>query len=88
MTTLLFATFVLNKIIQIQACKSDKINYLTYIGSESGDLYKTIRHHGPAIENQWMALRIYFSDKVSIDVYYKAKSGLELRKANWYTTPE
>ncbi|CAM3748521.1 DUF4861 family protein [Flavobacterium chungbukense] len=68
--------------------KSDKITYLTDIGSESGDLYKTIGHHGPAIENEWMALRIYFSDKVAIDVYSKAKPGLELRKANWYPTPQ
>lgn len=68
--------------------KSDKITYLTDIGSETGDLYKTIGHHGPAIENEWMALRIYFSDKVAIDVYSKAKPGLELKKANWYPTPE
>ncbi|TDW44638.1 uncharacterized protein DUF4861 [Flavobacterium sp. 270] len=68
--------------------KSDKITYLTDIGSESGDLYKTIGHHGPAIENEWMGLRIYFSDKVAIDVYNKTKAGLELRKANWYPTPE
>ncbi|WP_163397579.1 DUF4861 family protein [Flavobacterium fluviatile] len=68
--------------------KSDKITYLTDIGSESGDLYKTIGHHGPAIENEWMALRIYFSDKVAIDVYNKAKAGLELKKARWYPTPE
>ena len=68
--------------------KSDKITYLTDIGSETGDLYKTIGHHGPAIENEWMALRIYFSDKVAIDVYSKAKPGLELRKANWYPTAE
>ncbi|SFD19234.1 DUF4861 family protein [Flavobacterium phragmitis] len=68
--------------------KSDKITYLSDIGSDSGDLYKTIGHHGPAVENEWMALRIYFSDKVAIDVYSKAKPGLELRKANWYPTPE
>ena len=63
--------------------KSDKITYLTDIGSETGDLYKTIGHHGPAIENEWMALRIYFSDKVAIDVYSKSKPALELKKANW-----
>jgi len=67
--------------------KSEKITYLTDIGSESGDLYKTIGHHGPAVENEWMALRIYFSDKVAIDVYSKAKPGLELKKAQWYPTP-
>jgi hypothetical protein len=68
--------------------KSDKVTYLTDIGSESGDLYKTIGHHGPAIENEWMALRIYFSDKAAIDVYSKAKPGLELDKAQWYPTAE
>jgi hypothetical protein len=67
--------------------KSEKITYLTDIGSESGDLYKTIGHHGPAVENEWMALRIYFSDKVANDVYSKAKPGLELKKAQWYPTP-
>jgi hypothetical protein len=68
--------------------KSDKITYLTDIGSESGDLYKTIGHHGPAVENEWMALRIYFSDKVAIDVYSKVNLGLELKKAQWYPTAE
>ena len=67
--------------------KADKISYLTDIGSESGDLYSTIGHHGPAVENEWMALRIYFSDKVAIDVYNKAKAGLELKEAHWYPTP-
>jgi hypothetical protein len=68
--------------------KAEKITYLTDIGSESGDLYQTIGHHGPAIENEWMALRIYFSDKVAIDVYSKAKPGLELKQAHWYPTPQ
>lgn len=68
--------------------KADKISYLTDIGSESGDLYQTIGHHGPAVENEWMALRIYFSDKVAIDVYNKANRGLELKKAHWYPTAE
>lgn len=68
--------------------KSEKITYLSDIGSESGDLYSTIGHHGPAIENEWMALRIYFSNKVAIDVYNKAKKGLELKQAHWYPTPE
>lgn len=68
--------------------KADKISYLTDIGSESGDLYQTIGHHGPAVENEWMALRIYFSDKVAIDVYNKAKKGLELKEAHWYPTPQ
>ncbi|KJF45627.1 hypothetical protein LH29_09885 [Draconibacterium sediminis] len=58
------------------------------ISAESGDLYNTIGHHGPAVENEWMALRIYFSDKVAIDVYSKAKPQLELREKVWYPTAE
>jgi hypothetical protein len=90
MTALLFSCicFAQNNTDTSLYMKSDKITYLTDIGSETGDLYKTIGHHGPAIENEWMALRIYFSDKVAIDVYSKAKPGLELKKAQWYPTPE
>ncbi|MES2573820.1 MAG: DUF4861 family protein [Bacteroidota bacterium] len=68
--------------------KAETITNLTDIGSESGDLYKTIGHHGPAVENEWMALRIYFNEKAAIDVYNKAKPGLELQKMRWYPTPE
>lgn len=90
MTALMFSCvcFAQNKTDTSLYMKSDKITYLTDIGSESGDLYQTIGHHGPAVENEWMALRIYFSDKVAIDVYSKAKPGLELKAAHWYPTPE
>ncbi len=54
------------------------------ISSESGDLFRTIGHHGPAIENKWMGLRIYFDYKAAIDVYNKVKPGLELKEALWY----
>lgn len=90
MTALLFGftCFAQNNTDTSLFMKSENITYLTDIGSESGDLYKTIGHHGPAVENEWMALRIYFSEKVAIDVYSKAKPGLELKKALWYPTPQ
>ncbi|MGW8317180.1 MAG: DUF4861 family protein, partial [Bacteroidales bacterium] len=68
--------------------RSDSTKYLDEISSESGDLYSKLGHHGPAIENEWLALRLYFDKKAAIDVYSKAKPGLELRKARWYPTPE
>ena len=68
--------------------KGDSSSYLTDIGSESGDLFESLGHHGPAIENEWLALRLYFSEKASIDVYSKSNPGLELREARWYPTPE
>jgi hypothetical protein len=67
--------------------RSDSLQQVE-ISSESGDLYNTIGHHGPAVENEWMALRIYFSDKAAIDVYSKAKAQLELKEKTWYPTAE
>lgn len=68
--------------------KDDPGQQLTEVYSESGDLYQTLGHHGPAIENEYLGLRIYFSPKAAIDVYSKAKPGLELKDAAWYPTPE
>ena len=64
--------------------KSDKDTQLDYIESKSGNLFSKLGHHGPAIENQWYALRLYFSRKTSIDIYSKAKPGLELAEKKWY----
>lgn len=58
------------------------------ISSETGDLYQQLEHHGPAVENEWMGLRLYFDHKVAIDVYNKTRPGLELKEAMWYPTPE
>ncbi|SHI53421.1 protein of unknown function [Tangfeifania diversioriginum] len=68
--------------------RNDSANYLNEISSESGDLFNALGHHGPAIENEWLGLRIYFDRKAAIDVYSKTKPGLELQKARWYPTPE
>ena len=64
--------------------KKDKDNYLSEIESESGNLFHKLGHHGPAVENQWLGFRIYFDKKTAIDVYSKAKPGLEIRKKKWY----
>ncbi|MCF8224906.1 MAG: DUF4861 domain-containing protein [Bacteroidales bacterium] len=54
------------------------------VSSKRGNLFRKLGHHGPAIENQWYALRIYFDKKSAIDVYSKAKPGLELKEKQWY----
>jgi hypothetical protein len=64
--------------------RSDSGTYLEEVTSETGNLYTKVGHHGPAVENQWMGLRIYFDHKCAIDVYNKTRPGLELRKARWY----
>lgn len=57
---------------------------LEYVESESGSLYGKLGHHGPAIENPWYGLRLYFSKKTAIDVYSKAQRRMELKEKQWY----
>ncbi len=66
----------------------DSANQSSSISSETGNLYKKVKHHGPAVENEWMGLRLYFDHKVSIDVYNKTRKGLELAEGGWYPTVE
>jgi len=68
--------------------RADSSAYLTEVSSETGDLFTKLGHHGPAIENEWLGLRIYFDKKAAIDVYSKARPGLELLEARWYPTVE
>jgi len=82
---LIFQTQAQNKTDISLFMRSDSIQQAE-ISEASGDLYNTIGHHGPAVENEWMALRIYFSKKSAIDVYSKAKPQLELREKEWYPT--
>ena len=58
------------------------------IQSNTGNLYTKLNHHGPAVENEWIALRLYFDFKVSVDVYNKTRPSLELAAAGWYPTVE
>ncbi len=83
-----FVGFSQNKTDISLFSKADSGTYKSEIFSESGDLFTEVGHHGPAIENEWMALRIYFDHKATIDAYNKVKPGLELKKARWYPMPE
>lgn len=97
MKHLLVLFLVVSRFVPIQAenktdvslfMRADSATYLKEVHSESGDLFRSIGHHGPAVENEWMALRIYFDKKAAIDVYNKTKSGLELKKGRWYPTAD
>lgn len=66
----------------------DSTEQVSIIQSETGDLFQKLAHHGPAVENEWIGLRIYFDHKVAIDVYNKSKPQLELAAAGWYPTKE
>ena len=56
------------------------------IVSETANQYKKVGHHGPAVENSHMALRLYFNDSGAIDVYSKSGRGMELEHYLWYPT--
>lgn len=65
--------------------KSDHIQRAV-VDTTLDNLYKPIGHHGPAVENSYMALRLYFKAGCAVDVYSKNKPSLELRKFGWYPT--
>ena len=67
--------------------RSDSLQ-VAEIVSESGDQYRKIGHHGPAVENSHMALRIYFNDSGAIDLYSKSGRGMELLRYLWYPSEE
>ena len=58
------------------------------IVSQNDNEYKKVGHHGPAVENSHMALRIYFNDSGAIDVYSKTGRGMELESYKWYPSVE
>lgn len=72
----------------ISLSKKDSGKQSREIASETGNMYRLVEHHGPAVENEWLAFRIYFDFKCAIDIYNKTKPGLELEGAGWYPTPE
>ena len=65
--------------------RSDSLE-VAEIVSEKAVQYSFVGHHGPAIENSRCALRIYFNDSGSIDVYSKSGRQMELAKYLWYPT--
>ena len=67
--------------------RSDSLQ-IAQIVSEKANQYKTVGHHGPAVENSHMALRLYFNDSGAIDVYSKSGRGMELEHYLWYPTAQ
>lgn len=63
--------------------RSDSLQ-VAEIVSEVGNQYNKVGHHGPAVENSHMALRIYFNDSGAVDLYSKSGRGMELEEYLWY----
>lgn len=90
-TVLFTFMLILSPVLNAQNCtdvsmffNSDSSQQLTQIGCEGGDLFSQLGHHGPAIENEYLGLRIFFNSTTAVDVYSKTKKGLELERFIWY----
>lgn len=69
--------------------KHPRIESITYPGNANlTDMYNSIYGHGAVVENPWVAFRVYMDNRQSLDLYVKAKPGLELDRTGFYTTPE
>ena len=55
---------------------------------ECYDPYHLPHHHGVAFENELIAMRIYFDERQTIDLYGKYNKGLELKDTQFYTTKD
>lgn len=89
---IVFALLVVSNDLMGQTAKSlfwrsDSLQ-VNEIVSETGDQYRKIGHHGPAVENSHMALRIYFNDSGAVDVYSKSGRGMELMRYLWYPSAQ
>lgn len=46
--------------------------------------YSAVHHHGPAFENEFIAFRLYFDHRQTVDMYGKYHKGLEIQKTQFY----
>lgn len=68
--------------------RSDSSNYVSEVVSESGYMFETLGHHGPAVENEYIGIRFFFNENTPIDIYSKKIPGLELKDFLWYPSLE
>ena len=54
----------------------------------TSNVYSMVRPHGPALESELVAYRLYFNEKQTPDIYGKFNKGLELKESHFYPTDE
>ena len=52
------------------------------------DSFHKMHHHGFALENKWMAYRLYFDKRQIVDIYAKKTPQLEIAQSLWYPNDE
>ena len=58
------------------------------VDKETANSYNVLHHHGVAFESELIALRIYFDQRQTLDLYGKFHKGLELKDTQFYTSKE
>ena len=61
---------------------------ISNIETPTGDLYNYLHHHGPAFESEYVAYRLYFDRKQTVDIYGKFKPQFEVEACGWYPNDE
>lgn len=54
----------------------------------TSNIYSQMHHHGPAMESELVAYRLYFDKKQTIDIYGKFRKGFEIQESQFYPTNE
>lgn len=69
---------------------SDGINkHITSITAPgNSNIYSLLYHHGPALESELVAYRLYFNDLQTPDIYGKFNKGFEIEESQFYPSDE
>lgn len=54
----------------------------------TSNIYSQMHHHGPALESELVAYRLYFDNKQTVDLYGKFNKGFEIKESQFYPTDE
>lgn len=66
--------------------KHQPVQSITVPGTSN--IYNMIRPHGPVLESELVAYRLYFDEKQTLDIYGKFNKGLEIKESQFYPTDE
>lgn len=54
----------------------------------NSNIYSLLYHHGPALESELVAYRLYFNDLQTPDIYGKFNKGFEIKESQFYPSDE
>lgn len=66
--------------------KHQSVQSITVPGTSN--IYSMVIPHGPVLESELVAYRLYFNEKQTPDIYGKFNKGLEIKESQFYPTDE